>query len=221
MKKLLVVFGILGIALWGCSSSSFDESIDKMIIVRQESNRVILHEIDSFKTLDYSGEFKKISENLTAINSRVNSFILDLDNIPGPERIAAVRDFADKNLNGISYPLGIEVNEDTPLPVLKFVLIDKTNLMFREWQKEGTYRFDTLAPAVVFDKANFGPNDAITGRIYLMAYNTNMKLEITIDGRPIVVKDGAGKFSFVSKRSRELPVSVTLGAASYETSIKF
>jgi hypothetical protein len=210
MKNLLIGFGILSLALSGCSSP-FDKSIDQLIELKRESNRMILQETE---------KFEEIHQRLAAIEAKVSSFLMDLERIPKSERIAVVREFADKNLNGL-HP-GIEINEGMPLSILKLVLIDKTNLIFREWQKDATYKFDTLAPTVVFDKVYFQRGEAITGRMYLMAYNTQMVPQMKVDGKLIDVKDGVGRFSFVpGKESGEFPVDITLGNTRYRAAIKY
>ncbi|HMJ70919.1 MAG TPA: hypothetical protein VK508_18590 [Cyclobacteriaceae bacterium] len=221
MKRVLTFYLLATAILSACSSPQFDQSIDQLIALKQESNKRILHDIDSVLRLDEVEDYVQLRDKLKKMDREVNTFIGDLDMIADSEQAASVLDFAEKTFAyRLQYPMEIKVTADTPPSLMKLALVDNANLVMREWKDIVTYKFNTMAPAIVFDKINFGPKEPVTGRIFIVAYNTDMKPDIKIDGKSILVKEGVGHFSFLPGAAQELPVAITIGETVFESMMK-
>jgi hypothetical protein len=206
MRQIRII--LYGLLLTSCNYERvFISDVDKLTLNRLENNRI---EIAEIKKELKQAKIDQVKENIDLINrlDRVHESILKLsDSIESFNKGIAARNvtiFISNNFNDLRWfnKVPLELNEDTPRPLLKLHLATFESFLIRDARDnyEGnSLKFDQMIVHIVPSKTIVKNGEKITGQLFVVAKSRyestkDMISKMTLNGQEIKADKVGWKF---------------------------
>jgi len=179
--------------LFECSNKKIDVTdVERLIDAELTENENILSDID----WNANGSMEKKAYRI--VSKRHKSLLIFFDSLSHVERYAYKRSvsFYKRNFNdfrdGNNYANKLNINEKTPVELIKLMLLQAENRYLLNWKDVVTLRFDKIEAVITTNKTIYKKGEQVEGTVFLASYTEQDTLgyELKLNGKNLVVKKG-------------------------------